>query len=130
MTTSTDDSTQRLSPNDALCFLPATDLAAKIRAREVSPVEAVDAVLERIEALNPQLNAFCFVHADEARAQARVAEAAVLRGDDLGPLHGVPVSVKENLAIEGKPHTNGSRLLKDNIARESSPLGPRIVEAG
>ena len=66
-------------------------------------MEAVDAVLGRIEALNPRLNAFCFLHADEARAQARAAEAAVLRGDDLGPLHGVPVSVKDNLAIAGKP---------------------------
>jgi len=76
MPASTGDNTQTLSASDALCFLPATDLAAKIWAREVSPVEAVDAVLDRIEALNPRLNAFCFLHADEARAQARAAEAA------------------------------------------------------
>jgi aspartyl-tRNA(Asn)/glutamyl-tRNA(Gln) amidotransferase subunit A len=130
MPASTDDNTHRLSASDALCFLPATDLAARIRAGEVSPVEAVDAVLGRIEALNPRLNAFCFLHADEARAQARAAEAAVLRGDDLGPLHGVPVSVKDNLAIAGKPHTNGSRLLRGNIALESSPIATRIVGAG
>jgi aspartyl-tRNA(Asn)/glutamyl-tRNA(Gln) amidotransferase subunit A len=130
MPASTDDNTHRLSASDALCFLPATDLAAGIRAREVSPVEAVDAVLGRIEALNPRLNAFCFLHADEARAQARAAEAAVMRGDDLGPLHGVPVSVKDNLAIAGKPHTTGSRLLRDNIAHESSPIATRIVGAG
>src|SRR5215212_70768 len=130
MPASTSDNTQTLSASDALCFLPATDLAAKIWAREVSPVEAVDTVLKRIEALNPRLNAFCFLHADEARAQARAAEVAVLRGGDLGPLHGVPVSVKDNLAIAGKPLTNGSRLLRENIARESSPIGTRIVEAG
>src|SRR5215212_10387639 len=130
MPPSTGDNTQTQSASDPLCFLPATDVAAKIRAREVSPVEAVDAVLDRIEALNPRLNAFCFLHADEARAQARSAEAAVLRGDELGPLHGVPMSVKDNLAIAGKPHTNGSRLLRDNIARESSPIGTRLIEAG
>jgi aspartyl-tRNA(Asn)/glutamyl-tRNA(Gln) amidotransferase subunit A len=110
--------------------MPATELAAKIRAREVSPVEAVDAVLARIDAINPALNAFVFVHAAEARAEARAAEAAVLRGDDLGPLHGVPVSVKDNLAIAGKPSTYGSRLLKDNVAVETAPIGERIIAAG
>ena len=116
--------------SDDLCFLPATELAAKIRARQISPVEAVEAVLARIEDLNPRLNAFCFVHADEARQLARAAEAAVLRGDDLGPLHGVPVSVKDNVAIEGKPLTYGSRLLRDNVARETSPIGARIAASG
>src|SRR5215213_8223846 len=130
MTASTDDKPQS-GANDDLCFLPATELAAKIRAREISPVEAVDAVLARIEALNPALNAFCFLHADEARAQARAAEAAVLRGDDdLGPLHGVPVSVKDNVPIQGKPLTYGSRLLRDNIAVETSPIGERIIASG
>src|SRR5688572_16658693 len=106
--------TDTSSASDDLCFLPATELAAKIRSREVSPVEAVEAVLARIDALNPTLNAFCFVHADEAREQARAAETAVLRHDDLAPLHGVPVSVKDNVAIAGKPLTYGSRLLRDN----------------
>jgi aspartyl-tRNA(Asn)/glutamyl-tRNA(Gln) amidotransferase subunit A len=130
MPPSTVDEPHRRSSADDLCFLPATILAAKIRAREVSPVEAVNAVLARIEALNPRLNAFCFVHADEAREQARAAEAAVLRGDDLGPLHGVPVSVKDNVPIAGKPLTYGSRLLRDNVARETSPIGARIAASG
>jgi aspartyl-tRNA(Asn)/glutamyl-tRNA(Gln) amidotransferase subunit A len=130
MPASTDDNTQPPRPRDALCYLPAVELAAKIRAKEVSPVEAVDAVLERIDALNPRLNAFCFVHADEAREQARAAEAAVLRGDDLGPLHGVPVSIKDNVAIAGKPLTYGSRLLRENVAHETSPIGARIAASG
>lgn len=130
MSTSTDDSAHALSPGDALCRLTATELAARIRARDVSPVEAVDAALARIEALNSRLNAFCFVHADEARALARAAEAAVLRGDDLGPLHGVPVSVKDNVAIAGQPLTYGSRLLRDNVAGETSPIGARIAASG
>jgi aspartyl-tRNA(Asn)/glutamyl-tRNA(Gln) amidotransferase subunit A len=130
MTSSTTDNPRATSQQDDLCFLPAVDLAAKIRTREVSPVEAVDAVLARIEAVNPQLNAFVFLHADEARAQAKAAEAAVLRGDDLGPLHGVPVSVKDNLAIAGMPSTYGSRLLKDNVPKETAPIGERIIKAG
>src|SRR3954451_2295048 len=110
-------------------FLPATELARRIRSKQLSPVEVVDAVLQRIEALNPRLNAFCFIHADEALQQAREAEAAVLRGDDLGPLHGVPVSIKDNVGVAGKPLTSGSRLLRDNITQEMSPIGARVLAA-
>ena len=126
MLTSEDQTTR----DEALCFLPATDLAAKIRAREISPVEIVEAVLRRIEAINPRLNAFVLIHADEAREQARVAETAVLRGEELGPLHGVPVSLKDNVAVAGKPSTYGSRLLRDNVAREDAPIAARIARAG
>ncbi|MCC6176925.1 MAG: amidase [Chloroflexi bacterium] len=122
--------TQSHTQDEALCFRSAIDLAAAIRARDVSPVEIVGAVLRRIEALNPRLNAFCFVHADEALAQARAAEAAVMRDDSLGPLHGVPVSIKDNVAAAGKPMTSGSRLLKDNVAREDSPIAARIAASG
>src|SRR4051794_23987824 len=115
---------------DELAFLPATELVARIRSRQVSPVEIVDDVLRRIERLNPRLNAFCFVHADEARQQSRAAEAAVMRGDTLGALHGVPVSIKDNMAQAGKPFTYGSRLLRNTIAGETAPLVARIVAAG
>jgi aspartyl-tRNA(Asn)/glutamyl-tRNA(Gln) amidotransferase subunit A len=110
--------------------MSAMELSANIRSHTVSPVEVVEAVLARIESLNPKLNAFVFVHAEEARALAREAEAAVMRGDDLGLLHGVPISVKDNLAIAGKPSTYGSRLLKDNVAVETSPIAERIIAAG
>ena len=118
--------------SDELCFLSATELAAKIRSREVSPVEVVDAVLSRLNAQGPRLNAFSFVHAEEARDQARAAEAAVGRGDaaQLGPLHGVPISLKDNVPVAGKPLTYGSRLLRDNVAREDSPIAARIARAG
>jgi Asp-tRNA(Asn)/Glu-tRNA(Gln) amidotransferase A subunit family amidase len=79
--------------DDALCFTPATELAAAIRARRLSPVELVDAVLERIARLNPRLNAYLTVVDAGARQRARDAEAAVMRGDPLGPLHGIPVAV-------------------------------------
>src|SRR6266536_4567029 len=125
MRLSTDDNT----PDD-LCFPPTTEIAAQIRTKRLSPVEIVDAVLRRGETLNPRLNAFCFLHADEARESARAAEAAVMRGDVLGPLHGVPISIKDNVCVAGKPMTSGSRLLRDNVAHESSPLATRIEAAG
>ena len=74
-----------------LCYMPALDLGEAIRAKKVSPVEVMDAVLGRIERLNPTLNAYCTVTAAAARAAAKEAEAAVMRGDALGRLHGIPV---------------------------------------
>jgi Asp-tRNA(Asn)/Glu-tRNA(Gln) amidotransferase A subunit family amidase len=82
--------------SDELCWLSATDLAALIRRRKVSPVEVIDAVLERIGRRNPQLNAYVTVTAEEARRAARAAERALgRRRPSLGPLHGVPFSVKD-----------------------------------
>ena len=81
--------------------LDALALARLIHSKEVSPVAVVDAVLARIEALQPTVNAFITVTADEARDTARRAEAAVMRGDRLGPLHGVPFSVKDLVFTKG-----------------------------
>ena len=75
-----------------ICFLPATELAARIRRRELSPVEVVEAYLRRIEARNPVINAYTLVLGDQAMDAARKAEAAVMAGGPLGPLHGVPVA--------------------------------------
>ena len=74
-----------------LCFTPATELAERIAARELSPVELVDAVLARIEEQQPRLNALCLLRAEEAREEARAAESAEPRG----PLHGIPISIKD-----------------------------------
>ena len=80
--------------SDELCWLSATDLAALIRRRKVSPVEVVEGVLDRIERLNPQVNAYVTVTADQARRAARAAERALgHRRPEVGPLHGVPFSV-------------------------------------
>jgi aspartyl-tRNA(Asn)/glutamyl-tRNA(Gln) amidotransferase subunit A len=88
----------------------AARVAAAVRRREVSPVEVVDAVLDRIARLGPRLNAFAATAADQAREAARRAEAAVARGGALGPLHGVPVSVKDTLDVAGLRTTMGSHL--------------------
>jgi len=93
----------------------ALDLAASVRGKEISPVEVVEALLARIEALNPRLNAFCLVTADVARAAAREAEIAVMKGEPLGPLHGVPFSAKDVLYTRGVRTTGGSRLFADLI---------------
>ena len=78
-----------------LCFTSAAEIAEKIRQKTVSPIEVVETVLTRIEALEPRLNAMITVTGAAARDAARRAEAAVLAGDDLGPLHGVPFTVKD-----------------------------------
>src|SRR3954468_13239715 len=77
---------------DELAYMTATDMAARIRRRQLSPVEVVDAVIERIEARNPSLNAFIFKGYEDARRRAEQAEHAVVSGEQLGPLHGVPTA--------------------------------------
>ena len=116
---------------DDLCWLPATELAAAIRKKRVSPVEAVDAVLARIEAVNPRLNAYCTVTADLARKAARAAERALGRKrPDLGPLHGVPFSVKDLVLTRGVRTTFGTPLFRDNVPTEDAPLVTRLTAAG
>jgi aspartyl-tRNA(Asn)/glutamyl-tRNA(Gln) amidotransferase subunit A len=113
-----------------LAFLPATELAVAIQRREISPVEAVEAVLARIERLNPRVNAYCTVTADAARREAKAAEAAVMRGERLGPLHGVPVSVKDLVITRGVRTTFGSRIYETNVPDEDAPLVERLRAAG
>src|SRR5690349_17504080 len=98
-----------------LCWMPATELAAAIRARQLSPVELVDALLDRIDQLNPALNAYCTIVAESARQSARAAEAAVLRGDDLGVLHGVPLSIKDLLFTRQVRTMRGSRIYEQFV---------------
>ncbi len=110
--------------------LGAVELAAAIRDRRLSAREATDSVLARIAAVNPQLNALATVLADEARAAADAADAAQSRGERLGLLHGVPVTIKVNVDVAGQPTTDGVVALKDNIATEDSPLVHSMREAG
>ena len=113
-----------------LCALPATEQARMVRAREVSPVELVEDSLARIEAVNPVLNAFAFVFPDEARARAREAEAAVMRGDVLGPLHGLPVAFKDFTPTKGQRTTLGSRCYADNVPDHDPVIVRRFKAAG
>jgi aspartyl-tRNA(Asn)/glutamyl-tRNA(Gln) amidotransferase subunit A len=110
--------------------MPATDLAAAIRAKKVSPVEVVNAVLARIEQLNPKLNAFCLVTADAARQAAQAAEQAVMHGETLGPLHGVPVSIKDLVITKGVRTMRGSQLYDHDVPTEDAPVVERLKAAG
>jgi aspartyl-tRNA(Asn)/glutamyl-tRNA(Gln) amidotransferase subunit A len=116
--------------SDGLAFLSAADLAAKIRKREVSPVEVVDSTLRRIEASQPTLNALITVSADAARAAARAAQTAVMRGEAVGPLHGVPVSVKDIINTAGIRTTFGSRLMAENVPTADAVAVARLKRAG
>ena len=116
--------------SDALAYLSAIDLADLIRRKQVSPVEVVEALLGRIELVNPRLNAYCTVTADAARTAARAAEAAVLRGDPLGPLCGVPFSVKDLVITRGVRTAFGSRIYEHHIPDEDAPVVERLCAAG
>ncbi len=117
--------------NDELCWLSATALAGLIRKKKVSPVEVVDAVLDRLARVNPRLNAYVAITADSARKEARAAERALTRkGARPGPLHGVPFSVKDLVATRGVATTFGTPLYKDNVPGEDAPMVERLKAAG
>ncbi len=113
-----------------LCLMPATEMAAAIRDKKLSPVEAVDAALGRIEELNSKLNAFCTVTADAARDAAKSAEEAVGRGEELGPLHGVPVSIKDLVFTKGVRTTLGSKIFENFVPDEDAVVVDKLKEAG
>jgi Asp-tRNA(Asn)/Glu-tRNA(Gln) amidotransferase A subunit family amidase len=115
---------------DPIYFAGIAELAAAIRGKKISPVEVMDAHLRRIENLQGKLNAFVHIDADGARACAKEAEAAVLRGESLGVLHGVPVTVKSCIDVAGWKCPAGSRLRKDYVAREDAVLVARLKAAG
>ncbi len=115
---------------DALGYTPATTLAERIRTRQLSPVEVVGAILERIAALDPAINAFAYLAADQAMAAARVAEAALLGPGPIGPLHGVPVTIKDLAITSDMPTQFGTLMLKGNQPAEETPMLTRLRAAG
>jgi aspartyl-tRNA(Asn)/glutamyl-tRNA(Gln) amidotransferase subunit A len=119
-----------VSAGEDLCWTPATELAARIRSRALSPVEVTRAVLERIEAVTPRVNAFCTVTAEAALDQARAAERAVMRGAPLGPLHGVPVSIKDLALTAGVRSMFGSHIYATRVPDTDAPFVRRLRQAG
>ena len=105
-------------------------MAEQIRQKKLSPVELVKAHLARIEELNPKLNAFVQVDAEGARRQARTAEEAVVRGEELGPLHGVPISIKSSIEANGMRCEAGTKLRAGFVAAQDAPLVSRLRQAG
>src|SRR5205823_2548824 len=111
-------------------FSTIAEISASIRSRKASPVEILEAHFRRIESLQPKLNAFVHLDAGAARAQARAAEAAVSRGQVLGLLHGVPVTLKSCIDVAGWPCPAGSLLPKDYLPATDAPLVARLRAAG
>jgi aspartyl-tRNA(Asn)/glutamyl-tRNA(Gln) amidotransferase subunit A len=113
-----------------LAYTPATDLIARIRSKALSPVEVTRAVLKRIEQTNPRINAFVTVTGDTALVAARAAESAVMKGERLGPLHGVPVSIKDLALVKDVPAKFGSAVFEQRIGEVDAPFVRRLREAG
>lgn len=114
----------------APCDLTAVELRRRIGAKEISPVEVLESCLTRIALINPAVNAMVVLDADRARAAAREAEAAVMRGDDLGPLHGIPVAVKDAQDLKGVRTTYGSPIHADHVPAQDGACIARLRDAG
>ena len=112
-----------------LTFTDATKLAELIRSQEISPVELMKAHLDKIEALNPVLNAFVTMN-ENAIKEAKIAEAAVMAGDKLAALHGVPFSVKDSIDTAGLKTQRGSPIFKDRTPDADATSVARLKKAG
>lgn len=117
------------TPSDVL-LAPATELARMVRDRELSAVELLDLHVARIEERNPELNAIVLPRIDEARGEARAADRAAAFGEPLGPLHGIPFTCKEAIAVAGMRWPNGSKLFADAVAGYDAPAIRRVRGAG
>ena len=113
-----------------LNWLPATTLASMIRAREVSPVEVMRSVLEHVAAHEPRIHAFAQLLPEQAMDGARAAEQAVMSGQALGPLHGVPATIKDLAPQKGLPMRSGSWIHAHTVTEEDAPVVTRLQEAG
>ena len=116
--------------NDVLAYMPASEVAERIRMRDLSPVEVMTKTLARVEALQPVLNCFITVCADQALAEARKAEDAVMRGDAVGALHGVPFTAKDLVNTAGVRTTFGSHVFENNVPAVDAVSIARLKRAG
>lgn len=111
-------------------FTTVTETAVRLRKKEISPVELTRACLNRIERLNPRLNAFITVLADSALAQARSAETEIGRGEWRGPLHGIPIALKDLIDTAGERTTAASAVHKDRVPASDAEVVRRLRQAG
>ncbi len=113
-----------------IAFLSATELGSAIEGKQISPVEAVEAYLERIERIDPRVNSYITVCADQAREDARQAEAEIQRGDYRGPLHGIPIGIKDQIYTKGIRTTDGSKIRADFVPGEDATVVTNLKNAG
>ncbi len=115
---------------DELYSLTIADVAALLRKKRISPVELTKAALTRVETLNPRLNAFITVTAERALREARAAEREIARGKYRGPLHGIPITLKDNICTEGVRTTAGSKILEKFIPPANAEVARKLSRAG
>lgn len=114
----------------SLADLPVHRLSALISSGQVSPVDIVDQCLARIAALEPRLGAFVEVYADDARLAAEAADKAIRSGHRIGPLHGIPIALKDLVEIEGRVATGGSAVYRNRVSQRTATLARRLIAAG
>jgi aspartyl-tRNA(Asn)/glutamyl-tRNA(Gln) amidotransferase subunit A len=113
-----------------LAFTPVHQLSRELLARRLSPIEVVDAYLARIAAHEPKLHAYVAIHADSARLAARAAEAAIQSGHAVGPLHGIPIALKDLVELEGQVVTGGCEAWRARVATRTATLARRLIAQG
>lgn len=116
--------------SDDLAFLPATQLVELIRTKQLSPVEYMRHLLQRIEARNPSINAFAYLAAEQAMQAARAAEAQLMSGQRIGRLHGIPITIKDLANTKDMPTQQGSLIYQNHQANEDTPIVPRLKDEG
>ncbi len=116
--------------SETIGFMPATELAELIRTKKISPVEYMRALLDRIAALEPKVNAFAYLAADRAMNGAKQAEAELMSGARIGRLHGVPVTIKDLLITKDMPTQRGSKIFAGDRPSEDTPIVPRLQDEG
>jgi amidase len=122
--------TKSTATAETLAFADATSLAGLVRSREKSAEEVLDHYLRRVERFNPALNAVILLRAEEARHQARRIDAAIAKGDPVGPLAGVPMTIKESIDWVGTPATRGSPVYRENFPQTDAVMVQRLKAAG
>lgn len=113
-----------------LCYLPAAEALRQFKAKKLSPVELMRATIARAEATAKKTNCLTYTHFDEAMALAKKAEAKYAKGGRTGALEGLPIGIKDESYIKGKPTSNGSLIMKDYVGDHTSPMNERIMKAG
>ncbi len=113
-----------------ICFMSACEMAEKIKTQELTSLEITETIIERIEKINPIINAYCTPTFDLARKIAKKADEAVKKGEKMGLLHGIPVSIKDETETKGIRTTFGSKAFENNIARKDETVVRRLKDAG
>ena len=116
--------------DNGICYLTAMEIRDKIRDRDLSAVEVMEAHLAQIENINPIVNAIVTIHPELAMEGAKAADAAIANGESLGPLHGLPTAVKDLTVTKGIRTTFGSPIYKDNVPDQDAIIVERIKKAG